>query len=63
MKSGFGSFLPNECYIIEMDGRVEAGHRSFSDALKAALQLKKEFPQNDIKMHISTEVMRRPGFN
>jgi hypothetical protein len=42
--------LPDEHYVIRIDGRVKSHHRRFVDALRAGLQLKDQFPQHDIKV-------------
>jgi hypothetical protein len=42
---------PGEYFVLQIDGRVKSGHRRFIDALRAALRLKQEFPQHDIKVH------------
>jgi len=63
MKSGLANYVPDEYFIIQMDGRVASGHRRFLDALRAGLQLKNEFPQHDIKVRVAAEVVRRPVLN
>lgn len=45
-----GLRLPDEHYVIQIDGRVKSHHRRFVDALRAGLQLKDQFPQHDIKV-------------
>jgi hypothetical protein len=50
--------LPEEHYVIRVDGRVKSHHRRFLDALGASLQLKDQYPQHDVKvraMHASSE--------
>ena len=50
--------MPDEYYVIQMDGRVESEHRRFLDALRAGLQLRSQFPHHDVKlraMQMSTE--------
>jgi hypothetical protein len=42
--------LPDEQYVVRLDGRVKSQHRRFVDALKAGLQLRDKFPQHDIKV-------------
>jgi hypothetical protein len=63
MKNGVANCVPDEHYIIQVDGRVKSGHRRFLDALRAGLQLKKEFPQHDIKVRVAAEVVRRTFLN
>jgi hypothetical protein len=42
--------LPDEYFVLQIDGRIKSGHRRFIDALRAALRLKQEFPRHDIKV-------------
>jgi len=42
--------LPDEYFVLQIDGRVRSGHRRFADALRAALLLRDEFPQHDVKV-------------
>jgi hypothetical protein len=37
-------------FVLKLDGRVKSQHRRLADALRAALQLKDQFPQHDIKV-------------
>jgi hypothetical protein len=45
-----GHSLPEEHYVIRIDGRVRSHHRRFVDALREGLQLKDQFPQHDVKV-------------
>jgi len=52
MNSGIATYnLPDEYFVLQIDGRTKSGHRRFIDALRAALRLKQEFPDHDIKVH------------
>ena len=42
--------LPDEYYVIQIDGRIKSGHRRFLDALREGLQLRDQFPHHDIKV-------------
>ena len=42
--------LPDEYFVLQIDGRVRSGHRRFADALRAALLLRDQFPQHDVKV-------------
>jgi hypothetical protein len=42
--------LPDEHFIIRVDGRVKSHHRRFLDALREGLQLRDQFPQLDVKV-------------
>jgi len=51
MKSAIAArSLPEECFVLQMDGKVKSQHRRFVDALRAGLQLRDQFPQRDIKV-------------
>jgi hypothetical protein len=42
--------VPHERFVLQFDGRAKLGYRRVADALRAALRLKDEFPQHDIKV-------------
>jgi len=42
-------------YVLKIDGRVNSAHRNFMDAVRAALRLKDEFPQHDIKVRVAQD--------
>jgi hypothetical protein len=42
--------VPHERFVLQFDGRAKSGYRRVADALRAALRLKDEFPQHDIKV-------------
>ena len=50
MKNAMAAHLPDEHFIIRVDGRVKSHHRCFLDALREGLQLRDQFPQHDIKV-------------
>jgi hypothetical protein len=50
MKSAIAAHLPDEHFIIRVDGRVKSHHRRFLDALREGLQLRDQFPQLDVKV-------------
>ena len=45
----------DEHYVVRIDGRVESHHRRFVDALREALRLKGQFPQQDVKVRANEE--------
>ena len=47
----------DEHYVVRIDGRVKSSHRRFIDALREALRLKGQFPQQDVKVR-ADEVQR-----
>ena len=50
MKNAIAAHLPDEHYVIRVDGRVKSHHRRFLDALREGLQLRDQFPQHDVKV-------------
>jgi len=52
MKSAIAAHLPDEHFVIRVDGRVKSHHRRFLDALREGLQLRDQFPQHDVKVQI-----------
>ena len=50
MKSAIAAHLPDEHFVIRVDGRVKSHHRRFLDALREGLQLRDQFPQPDVKV-------------
>ena len=42
--------LPDEYFVIQIDGRVKSHHRRFLDALRAGLELRDQFPDHDVKV-------------
>jgi hypothetical protein len=42
--------LPDEHFVIRVDGRVKSHHRRFVDALREGLQLRDQFPQHNVKV-------------
>jgi len=57
-----GSHMPNvivtngsvshEYYVLQINGRVTSIHRRYQDAVGAGLQLKHQFPSDDIKVDV-----------
>ena len=52
MKSTVAAYLPDEHFVIRVDGRVKSHHRRFLDALREGLQLKDQFPQHELKVRV-----------
>src|SRR6476646_2772225 len=50
MKSAIAAHLPDEHFVIRVDGRVKSHHRRFLDALREGLQLRDQFQQHNIKV-------------
>jgi hypothetical protein len=47
MKNAIAAHLPDEHFVIRVDGRVKSHHRRFLNALREGLQLRDQFPQHD----------------
>ena len=51
MKNGIATFgSPHEYYVLQINGQVSSTHRRYQDALIAGLQLKYQFPHDDVKV-------------
>jgi hypothetical protein len=50
MKNAIAAHLPDEHFVIRVDGRVKSHHRRFLDALREGLQLRDQFPRHDVKV-------------
>jgi hypothetical protein len=51
MKNGIvARSLPDEYYVLQVNGRVSSTHRRYEDAVRAGLLLKYRFPGDDIKV-------------
>jgi hypothetical protein len=51
MKSATAThILPDEHFVLQIDGQIKSQHRRFVDALIAGLLLRNQFPQHDIKV-------------
>jgi hypothetical protein len=50
--------VSEEHYVVQIDGRAKSGHRRFLDALRAALVLRDQFPQQDVKVRANAELQR-----
>ena len=42
--------LPDEHFVVQVDGQERSEHRRFVDALIAGLILRNEFPQHEVKV-------------
>jgi hypothetical protein len=64
MKSAIAIHLPDEHFVIRVDGRVRSHHRRFLDALREGLQLRDQFPQHDVKVQsMAAESQQRTGLH
>ena len=44
--------VSHEYYVLQINGRVTSIHRRYQDAVGAGLQLKHQFPSDDIKVSV-----------
>jgi hypothetical protein len=42
--------IPEELYVVEVDGIRKYEHRIFIEALKRGLELKQQYPCSDVKL-------------
>jgi hypothetical protein len=50
MRNAIANHLPDEHYVIRINGRVKSHHRRFMDALREGLQLRDQFPKQQVKV-------------
>jgi hypothetical protein len=64
MKNGIATHnLPQEYYVVQINGRTKSGHRRFVDALRAGLQLKDQFRQYEVRVRAAAEVMQQTALH
>jgi len=54
------NILPSEGYVVEIDGKFKSEYGTLEEALKAALELKKKYPQIQVKVYDAKERTRTP---
>jgi hypothetical protein len=60
MKDGIAALsLPDEYFVIQIDGRVKSHHHRFLDALRAGLRLREQFPHHDVKLRSAQAIIDR----
>jgi hypothetical protein len=42
--------MTHEYFVLQFDGHAKSAYRRFTDALKAALRLKDQFPGHNVKV-------------
>jgi hypothetical protein len=42
--------MTHEHFVLQIDGHAKSGYRRLADALKAALRLKDQFPDHNVKV-------------
>ena len=53
--------IPEELYVIEVDGIRTFEHRIFIEALKRGLELKRQYPRSDVKLSDAHENTQHDG--
>ena len=54
------NILPTEGYVLEIDGKFKSQYETSDTAMKAALELKKKFPQIQVKLYDAKARARTP---
>jgi hypothetical protein len=42
--------MAHEHFVVQLDGHAKSGYRRLAEALKAALRLKDQFPDHNVKV-------------
>ena len=53
--------IPEELYVIEVDGIRRSEHQIFVKALKRALELQRQYPRSDVKLRDAHENTQHDG--
>ena len=59
-KNPSANILPTEGCVLEIDGKFKTEYVTSEEALKAGLELKKKYPQIQVKVYDAKERMRTP---
>ena len=54
------NILPADGYVLEIDGKFKSQYETSDTAMKAALELKKKFPQIQVKLYDAKARARTP---
>jgi hypothetical protein len=57
-KNPSANVLPTEGYVLEIDGKFKSEYESSEAAMKAGLELKKKYPQIQVKVYDAKERTR-----
>ena len=49
--AGQGNSSTTRSFVVEIDGELNSQYGIFLEALKAGMELKRKFPQSQIKVH------------
>ena len=53
--ANFSDTRPDERYVVEIDGKIKTEYEFFTEALKAGLKIKQQFPQSDVRFTTMTD--------
>jgi hypothetical protein len=59
-KNPLANVRPTEGYVLEVDGKFKSGYESSAAAMKVGLELKKKYPQIQVKVYDAKERTRTP---
>jgi hypothetical protein len=59
-KNPSANVLPSEGYVLEIDGKFKSEYETSEQAMKAGLELKKKYPQVQVKVYSAKERTRTP---
>jgi hypothetical protein len=45
------NILTTDSFVVEIDGEIKSEYGTFSEALRAGMELKQKFPHRQIKVH------------
>ena len=59
-KNPSANILPTEGYVLEIDGKFKTKYETSEQAMKAGLELKKKYPQIQVKVYDAKKRTRTP---
>jgi len=59
-KNPSANILPSEGFVLEVDGKFKLVYETSETAMKAGLELKKKYPQIQVKIYDAKERKRTP---
>ena len=59
-KNPSANILPTEGYVLEIDGKFKSEYETSEQAMKAGLELKKKYPQIQVKIYDAKARTRTP---
>jgi hypothetical protein len=59
-KNPSANVLPTEGYVLEIDGKFKSEYETLEAAMREGLELKKKYPQIQVKVYSAKERTRTP---